>query len=280
MSTSAITKDTGDSEGIAWGDYDNDGFLDLFVANFTGHNYLYHNNRDGTFARVLDSLVERDPSSSVGCAWGDYDNDGFLDLFVANSDGRPNFLFRNNGDGTFTKITDGAVVTDSYGYGCAWADYDNDGWLDLFVNRGISGGAGMDNALYHNNGDGTFTPVTEGSIVHDGGQGKGCAWGDYDNDGFQDLFAANGGFVVPLHQQANFLYHNNGNRNNWITLRLVGTASNRLAVGAKVRVLVRIGGRLILADARDFRRGRIRQPKRPSAELRLRQRPGRRNVAC
>ena len=164
---------------------------------------------------------------------------------MANLDGRPNFLFQNNGDGTFTKITDGAVVTDSYGFGCAWADYDNDGWLDLFVNRGVSGGVGKDNAIYHNNGDGTFTPVTEGSLVHDGGQGKGCAWGDYDNDGFQDLFVANGGFVVPIHNQLNFLYHNDGNANNWLTIKLFGTASNRPAIGAKVRVLARIGGRLL-----------------------------------
>src|SRR6266478_2505772 len=244
---SAISQDPADWDGLAWGDYDNDGFPDLFVANFDGRNILYHNNGDGTFAKVTDSVLGQDEGSFGGCAWGDYDNDGYLDLFVSNQDGRPNLLFHNNGDGTFTKITNGPIASDNHGRGCVWGDYDNDGWLDLFVNRGSpygSGGPGENNALYHNNGDGTFSKITEGSVVNDGGQGQGCAWGDYDNDGFLDLFVANGGFAVGIHKQPNFLYRNNGNGNNWITLRLVGSASNRSAIGAKVRLKARIGGRV------------------------------------
>jgi len=244
---SAISQDLADWDGLAWGDYDNDGFPDLFVANFGGRNILYHNNGDGTFAKVTDSVVGQDEGSFGGCAWGDYDNDGYLDLFVSSQDGGPNFLFRNNGDGTFRRITSGPIANDNHGRGCAWGDYDNDGWLDLFLNRGSpygSGGPGENNALYHNNGDGTFSKITEGSVVNDGGQGQGCAWGDYDNDGFPDLFVANGGFAVGIHKQPNFLYRNNGNGNNWITLRLVGTASNRSAIGAKVRLKARIGGRI------------------------------------
>jgi hypothetical protein len=130
--------------------------------------------------------------------------------------------------------------------GCAWGDYDNDGWLDLFVaNLGpldpISrvSIAPEDNFLYHNNGDGTFTKITSGSLVHDLGYSTGCAWADYDNDGFLDLFVSNG---WGTKSENNFLYRNNGNTNNWINVRLVGTVSNRSAIGAKVRVEATIAG--------------------------------------
>jgi hypothetical protein len=244
---SVISQDPADWDGLAWGDYDNDGYPDLFVANFGGTNILYHNNGDGTFTKVAGSVVGRDEGSFAGAAWGDYDNDGYLDLFVSCQDSGPNLLFHNNGDGTFTKITNGPIANGNHGRGCVWGDYDNDGWLDLFVNRGSpygSGGAGETNALYQNNGDGTFTEITNSVVVADVGQGQACAWGDYDNDGFPDLFVANGGFLVGLHKQANFLYRNNGNSNNWIVFTLAGTVSNRSAVGAKVRLKARIAGKV------------------------------------
>jgi hypothetical protein len=111
----AVVTDAGYSSGCAWGDYDNDGDLDLFVANGVNtapgeNNFLYTNNGDGTFTKVASGDVVEDPGHFIGCAWGDYDNDGDLDLFVANSGN--NFLYTNNGDGTFTKVTSGAVVTD------------------------------------------------------------------------------------------------------------------------------------------------------------------------
>jgi hypothetical protein len=141
-------------------------------------------------------------------------------------------LYRNNGDGTFTKITTGAVVTDGGdSVGCTWGDFDNDGFLDLFVaNRGGN------NFLYRNNGDGTFTKITTGSVASEGGHSWGAAWGDYDNDGFLDLFVAN------RDGQNNFLYRNNGNANHWIKIKCVGTRSNRSAIGAKVRLKASIGG--------------------------------------
>src|SRR6266481_4848734 len=156
---SAISQDPADWDGLAWGDYDNDGYVDLVVANFGGRNILYHNNGDGTFAKVTESVVGRDEGSFSGCAWGDYDNDGHLDLFIS---GATNLLFHNNGDGTFTRITEDPIVADGEGRGCVWGDYDNDGWLDLFLNRGSlfgSNGPGENNALYHNNGDGTFSKI-------------------------------------------------------------------------------------------------------------------------
>ena len=196
-----VVADHGDSTGCAWGDYDNDGNLDLFVSNFgTPFNYLYRNNGDGSFTRVTTGTIATDDANSEGAAWGDYDNDGFPDLFVAVGLGGNDLLYRNNGDGSFTKIVDGPVVqSGGNSRGCAWGDYDNDGNLDLFV----ANEQGQNNFLFHNNGDGTFDRITSGSIVNDGGASYGCAWGDYDNDGFLDLFVAN-------LNQANFLYHNNG----------------------------------------------------------------------
>src|SRR5436190_8087565 len=102
---------------------------------------------DPTFTRITTGLIATDGGDSSGCAWGDFDNDGFPDLFVGNG-GTKNFLYRNNGDGTFTKLTNAAPALDS-GFGGSWGDFNNDGWLDLFsANDG-----GQNNTLYHNNGD-------------------------------------------------------------------------------------------------------------------------------
>src|SRR5205085_8006522 len=123
--------------------------------------------------------------------------------------------------GTFEKITNGAIVTDiAQGGGCGWADYDNDGYLDLFVanRRGV-------NFLYHNNGDGTFARVTSGVVPTDLADAVAGAWADYDNDGFPDLF------VTELNSFNNRLHRNNGNTNNWLTLKLEGWLSNRAALG-------------------------------------------------
>src|SRR5215468_6693724 len=232
ITTGSIVNDGGSSEGCAWGDYDNDGFLDLFVPNFGLKNFLYHNNRNGTFTKVTTGSIATDIANSVCAAWGDYDNDGYLDLFVTTYGGN-NLLYHNNRDGTFTRITNGIIVTDGgSSVGCTWGDYDNDGYLDLFVSNANN----EQNFLYHNNGDGTFTKITSGSIVTDGGDSIGCAWGDYDNDGFLDLFVAN------RSGQNNFLYHNDGNSNHWIRVKCVGTVSNRTAIGTKVRLKATIAG--------------------------------------
>jgi hypothetical protein len=173
-------------------------------------------------------------------AWGDYDNDGDLDLFVScawppgPTTGRPNLLYRNDGDGTFTRLTSlpandpenqGGAST-----GCKWGDYGNDGWLDLFVANRF----GKD-FLYHNDGNGGFTKVIDSVAVNDSGDSWAAAWGDYDNDGFLDLFVGN-------FDAANLLSHNNGNDNHWLKLRLIGSRSNRAAIGAKVRVRATING--------------------------------------
>lgn len=201
--------DGGNTVSNSWGDYDNDGFLDLFVTNSAGiNNSLYHNNSDGTFSKMNNTQVGQivnDAGNSYGSSWGDYNNDGTLDLFVANSFfgiGQQNFLYKNVG-GNFTKITSGNVVTDNHDSNSGtWADYDNDGFLDLFVANGS--GLEQNNVLYRNDGppNYTFTSVTSGDIVTDGGRSISGSWADYDGDADLDLFVANIG--------QNFLYKNNG----------------------------------------------------------------------
>ena len=250
ITAGAIVNDVGVGYGVLWSDYDNDGFMDLLIVNLVnnGHNFLYHNNRDGTFTRILTNDVALDTWTlgTSGGAWGDYDNDGLPDLFVTDNNGVRNRLYHNNGNGNFTNITSGPMLqppSRNGANGCAWGDYDNDGYLDLFV-----GGIGAANGLYHNNGDGTFTQIFSEPPVSDGGSGfitLSIALADYDNDGFLDLFltrfsldgAGNEGPTTSS------LYHNNGNTNTWLEVKLVGTVANRSAIGAKVRLLATIGGK-------------------------------------
>lgn len=212
--------------GVAWGDYDNDGNLDLFVANGGNQNNSLFRNVGGALVKVNDSVVCTGGGYSVGAAWGDYDNDGNLDLFVANRLGR-NFLYHNNGDGAFTQVTEGAVVSDQGDFnGCAWADYDNDGYLDLFV----ASFSGSPCYIYHNSGDGTFTRVTTEPPTQAGTSGDAVVLADYDGNGFLDLFLAKWGGGQSQ------LYRNGGNGNHWLTLRFSGVASNRSAIGTRIRL--------------------------------------------
>ena len=194
----------------SWGDYNNDGWDDMVVIGNEGKTTLYRNNTDGSFTADTLNSIFTTAGPGLACAWGDYNNDGNVDLYVCNTgnsgpEASKNFLFRNDGNGVFTRITDGEIVNDmGWSVGAAWADYDNDGYLDLFVANfhGI-------NFLYHNSGDGTFTKITEGDIVNDNYDTYCAAWCDYDNDGFQDLYVVNY-FYSSVPGQNNNLYHNNG----------------------------------------------------------------------
>ncbi len=198
-----IVSYNGYSHGASWADYDNDGFLDMFVADYfpTRFNNLYHNNGDGTFEEVTNSPIVIGASFSVSAAWGDYDNDGDQDLFVPNTNDENNFLYQNDGNGNFTQITSGDIVNDGgKSVGASWGDFDNDLDLDLFV----ANSGGQNNFLYVNNGDGTFTKNTTNTISTAGGNSHGSSWADYDNDGDLDLVVSNDA------DENNFLYSNNG----------------------------------------------------------------------
>ena len=220
--------------GCAFLDYDNDGWMDIYLVNSGPSefynpprplgNALYHNNRDGTFTDVTEKAGVAGGGYGMGCAVGDYDGDGFSDLYVTQV-GR-SILYRNNGDGTFTDVTAKAgVAAPGWNSSAVWFDYDNDGRLDLFVcqfaefDRSLPCGLDPDGThhyciprifnprpsrLFHNNGDGTFSDVSKQTGIA-GHLGK--AWGvvatDLDNDGWMDLFVAND-------TVANFLFMNRG----------------------------------------------------------------------
>ena len=230
----AITREARSSTCGVWADYNNDGLIDLFVANTNGeNNSLYENKGNGKFLKINSGAIVNDGGHSVGGSWADYDNDGDVDLFVANASDEDNFLYRNDGNGNFTKITEGVVVNDNgHSHGSGWADFDNDGWIDLFVANDQS----QNNVLYKNAKDGSFIKI-ENSITQNEGESFGVAWADYDNDGGVDLFVSNRA------GNENFLYQNNkAICNGKICISLVGSNSNKSAIGAKIFVTATISG--------------------------------------
>lgn len=192
----AIVSDQGQSTYGTWGDYNNDGLVDLFVANANGQpNRLYRNNGGGVFTSILGGPVSNDLNNSRSGIWGDYDNDGDLDLFVANSLGENNNLYRNDGNDVFTKVLLGSTGSDGgISIYAMWMDYDQDGDIDLYVINGGSG-SGAVNFLYRNtlieNGMVGFTRVTSGTIATDAESSLGANLIDYDNDGLPDIYVTN-----------------------------------------------------------------------------------------
>lgn len=226
--------------GVVLFDFDNDGWLDIYFTNSVtvaqtlegkkASSELYRNNRDGTFSEVSEKAGVRYPGWAMGGVAADFDNDGWEDLYVTCFG--PNLLYRNNGDGTFTDVTESAGVEEPrWSTGAAFGDLDRDGHLDLFVSNyvdfrlddlpafgegvtcnykgipvqcGPRGLKGAGDSLFHANGDGTFTNVSEKAGVSDPGgyYGLGVMWLDYDDDGWGDLYVAND--ATP-----NFLYRNN-----------------------------------------------------------------------
>ena len=201
----------GTTEGsLAWGDYDNDGYLDLAVCGNTGSvagiiTRIYRNNGNGTFTDIGAGLT----GVEGFLAWGDYNNDGYLDLAVCGeTESLPHWfitkIYRNNGNGTFTDI--GARLTEVGGGSLAWGDYDNDGYLDLAVCGSTYPGFNHITTIYRNNGDDTFTDIGAGltGVYYNGS----LAWGDYDNDGYLDLAVCG---EVSSSEHITKIYKNNGN---------------------------------------------------------------------
>lgn len=216
--------------GAAWGDYDNDGWLDLFIANEAGplsltdeeinktqaHSVLYHNNGDGTFEEVSVQAGVDFRGWAMAPAWGDYDNDGWLDLFISSYG--ENVFYSNNRDGTFTNRTNETGLGGQRGFwtGASWGDFNRDGFLDLYVCGYVqysypgtqkvtlqyeaevpasinpSAFKPERNLLYRSNGDGTFTEIGENAGVDDlKGRSLSAIWCDFDDDGWPDLYVAN-----------------------------------------------------------------------------------------
>lgn len=226
----------GGSTSCGWVDFDNDGDLDLLVRRYNAVNRLYLNDGQGHFSIMTKGSIVQEFIADGWACWGDYDNDGFLDLFSARYNAG-SALHRNLAGQNSTDVTTAAGLQLSFSElnGGAWGDYDNDGWLDLLVVNGKG-----TNMMFHNTGHGTFTRKDIGSPLTDSPEHVAAEFVDFDNDGFLDLFMTCGGSDS---RESNLLYRNNGNSNAWLKVKLVGTASNRSGIGAKVRARATIGDR-------------------------------------
>lgn len=184
-------------------DVDRDGLLDIYVTNFLLENILYHNNGDGTFTDVTQSAGVPDTEESMGSLFFDYDLDGDADLYLVHDNYAPNILYRNNGDGTFTDVSNGSGAnTESFGMGVDAADLNGDGWPDLYVTNLFY------NYLLLNNGDGTFAEYSTFAGTGDNGMGWGTNLFDYNDDGHPDMYVCND---FGFSSYPNVLYRNNGN---------------------------------------------------------------------
>lgn len=237
------TQDTSASRCVNWCDLDHDNDLDLFVTNENKQHETIYRNDNNYFTKITEGALLQDAGNTNSGSWADVDNDGDLDVFLAN-DGGFNSLFVNNGKFNFTKQRKDTVSkTAGHSFSSAWSDIDNDGDQDLFVTNSFSGKNKCVNFLYLNNGNGNFTRNVTDACSTDSAWSYGCAFGDYDNDGFQDLAVATCRFNKT--DEPDFLYHNNGNSNHWISLKLIGTKSNTAAIGAKVYVKAMIHGKTV-----------------------------------
>lgn len=247
---SGIAAHRGRGMSLAFADYDNDGFMDVFVTNDNQENFLFHNRGDGTFEEVgllagVALLNSGQPVSSMGADFRDYDNDGLPDISVVDLANETFPLFHNLGNGQFedaTYPTRLSVLSASHsGWSTGLVDLNNDGWKDLFTTCShVDDNVQMfeathykqPNGLFANLGDGTFWDVTTqaGEDFQVPRPHRGCAFADFNNDGKIDA-------VVSSLQDAAELWENvSPNQNNWIILKLIGTKSNRDGIGARVRI--------------------------------------------
>ncbi|MCB0554506.1 MAG: CRTAC1 family protein [Phaeodactylibacter sp.] len=203
ISASAGVNSSYRTRAVLFGDVDQDGFIDLYVANLSDPNYLYHNNGNNTFTNIVEEAGAQDLGVAMGSLFFDYDNDGDLDLYLTHDANQPYILYQNDGSGHFTNVS--AAANADYagqGMGVDFGDLNNDGFLDLYITNLYS------NALLLNNGNGAFTEITAMAGVGDTGMGWGTVWLDYDNDGWQDIYMSNDSYYSP---DPNILYRNRGN---------------------------------------------------------------------
>ena len=251
------------AKGCSWGDYDEDGDPDLYVSNMNGPNRLYRNMGDGSFADVAPELGVERPLNSFACWWFDFDNDGRLDLFATEySAGLDEYvasrlgprydptggpwsgfhqrLYRNLGPGGFVEVgASSGLDRAALPMGAGFGDLDGDGFLDVYLATGRPGYSYLvPNVLYRNVEGSRFVDVTAASGTGHLQKGHGTAFADHDRDGDLDLFVELGG-AVPGDASFNALFRNPGHGHRSLTIRLVGTRSNRSALGARVRVDLR-----------------------------------------
>ena len=235
--------------GVSTLDFDNDGWTDVYVANDSNPSALYRNNRDGTFTDVgvtSGCAYSQDgkPQAGMGVAIGDYDRNGTMDVFKTNFAGDTSTLYANTGDGLCedrTFVSGIGVNTRWLGWGTGWIDLDNDGWPDLFLTNGhvypevvqlkTEAGYKQRKVVYLNLGNGRFSDISErlGEPVTTPKAGRGAAFVDFDNDGHVDVAISNVNDAPDLFRLRDESGHH------WVTLALVGTKSNRNAIGARVR---------------------------------------------
>lgn len=249
-----IAKHTGKGMGIAFADYDNNGFSDAFVSNDTFRNFLFRNNGDGTFTEVgvLSGVAFNEYGKSVagmGVDFKDFDNDGRSDIFETAMFGDSFPLYKNSGK-HFDDVTSGASVTAATSRLTAWGngifDFDNDGWKDLFTANGaiLDNSEEIDNlpykmrnSLLRNSGDGKFVDLSA-QVFSNLAAHRGAAFGDLDNDGRVDIVTNN------LNDKPEILMNRSNARHHWLLLNLIGTRSNRDGLGARIKVTT-AGGKTV-----------------------------------
>jgi tetratricopeptide (TPR) repeat protein len=248
------------SKAAVAADYDNDGYVDFFVSNLNGDNFLYHNNHDGTFTEVAAQAGVQKPWQSFPAMFFDYDNDGWPDLLVSSyyvsvdenirsylgltPNAETMKLYKNLGNGTFRDVTEEVGLNRVFmPMGSNFGDIDNDGYLDIYLGTGNpSYGSLLPNVLLHNKEAKFFSDVTAASGTGELHKGHGVAFADVERNGNENLLEEVGG-AVPGDAHAFRLFQNPGNGNDWINIKLVGAKSNRSAIGARIKVTVENEGK-------------------------------------
>ena len=250
----------GMTKSVVAGDYDNDGYVDFYVSNLNGENFLYHNNHNRTFSEVAHQAGVQLPMMSFSSWFFDYDNDGWPDIFVATFPlsledalrgymGLPQNaetvkLYHNQGDGTFKDVTKEVGLDRSYNVmGANFGDIDNDGYLDMYLGTGSPPyGNLLPSVLYRNQEGKHFVNVSAAAGTGELHKGHGVAFADMDNRGYEDILTVIGG-AVPGDAHAFRLFENPGNGNDWINIKLVGMKTNRAAIGARIKLTVENEGK-------------------------------------
>ena len=255
--------DDGKSLGVVWGDYDNDGDADIYVANDSMRNFLFQNDGKGKFEDVtllagVGYSEDGQTQAGMGTDFADYDGDGWLDVISVHLDFEYNALYRGGASGVFTDVSYNSGVAEPslnfVGFGAFFTDYDNDSYIDLFVGNGhIIDNIHLFNSvstyrernfMFSNRGNGVFEEIglQLGEALAVQNVVRGASAADYDQDGDEDILVNVSGGAPQL------LRNDRGNRNGWLALQLVGRESNRSAVGA--RVIVRVGGRTLIKEVK------------------------------